>query len=206
MSIQFIFPSRKMNSSNSEEGDISIIEHPSALSMSDLIEEYQKLCECVKRQKKSIELHKQAIHDLKRDKELKERILTEELQAISENYDTELASYKKKYLNECEDLKKRLSESNTNIQKLAQENECLENKLDVAVSQPLKSLSEINMFYKNDSKEDIKCLDEIVKNHLEISKKMIQLESEKDLLLSHVKVLEVRINIFPNLLYLNARE
>lgn len=190
-----------MNSSKSEDIDISIIEHPSALSMSDLFEEYQKLCECVNRQKKCIELHKQAIHDLKRDKELKERILTEELQAISENYDSELSSYKKKYLNECEHLKKRLSESNTNIQKLAQENEWLKNELDVAVSQPLKSLSEINVFDKNDSKANITCSEEVEKNHLEISEKMIHLESEKALLMSHVKVLEVRLNVFPNLLY-----
>lgn len=189
-----------MNLEYCEDNDVSMVENPLALSMCDLVEEYQKVYGSYLRQKAWIDKYRQEIHVLKQDKALKESILKEELQTISENYDLELADNKKKYLHEIEDLNNRLSEANINIQKLERENEYLKISSNDAVHRPLKNASPESKVCKENeivmTVERIRYLEKLEDDFSALSDEMMKIESEKSQIMSHVKFLEVRTLCF----------
>lgn len=188
-----------MNLEYCEDNDVSMVENPLELSMCDLVEEYQKVYRSYLRQKAWIDKYRQEIHVLKQDKALKESILEDGLQTISENYDLELADNKKKYLHEIEDLNNRLSEANINIQKLERENEYLKISPNDAV-RPLKNVCPESKVCKENeivvTIERIRYLEKLEDDFSALSDELMKIESEKSQIMSHVKFLEVRTLCF----------
>lgn len=181
-----------MSYENIEDIDVSMVENPLSLSKSDLVEEYEKVYAYFLQQKTWIDKYRQEIHVLKKEKLLKENVLKDELQALSEIQEQQLVNYKKKYLLENEDLSNRLTEANNIIEKLQQDIEYKTNNSNAA-AQNIQIISppELKICDRNEiaiANARIAFLENIEINYLDEKNKI---QSQISELISRVMLLEV---------------
>lgn len=146
-----------------------IEQDPCSLSKIALVEAYQNISSHHYKQKELIEKYKQKIFTLEQEKTLRDSVQQDELQTLTENFDRELESAKKKWSIENKDLHNRLTELCSMIEKLEVENEHLKSELETATkkSQATQSL-EVKACDKNEiviSKDRIEHLERVEANH-----------------------------------------
>lgn len=181
-----------------ENHDVSIVENPQMLSIPDLAEEYQKLSTCYIAQKQRIDQYMQQIHILKQDKALKDKLLDQELQEITENYDRELKDAKNKHTLECEDLQNRLTEARMLNEKIVLENDILKSEFEEKINQ-LQAKTELGGAKAcNDdetivSNKRIEYLTKVESEYADLAEEVNQIKLEKFQLMSRIAQIEVII-------------
>lgn len=118
------------------ENEFNLVQDPSSLSKIALLEAYQNVATYFNGQKESIEKYKQKIYTLEQEKNLKDSVQEDELQALAENFEREVDNVKKKFMIENRDLHNRLTELNSSIEKLELENEHLKCELEAVSKRP----------------------------------------------------------------------
>lgn len=142
---------------------------PCSLSKIALVEAYQNISSNHYKQKELIEKYKQKIYTLEQEKTLRDSVQQDELQTLTENFDRELESVKKKLVIENRDLHNRLTVLSSTIEKLEVENEQLKNELETVTkkSQTTKPL-EVKACEENEiviSKDRIEHLERTEADH-----------------------------------------
>lgn len=167
---------------NFENIEIAVVQNPNSLSTEDLIEEYQKILGGYHKQKDFIDLYRQQIYTLKKDKELKDNLLKEELQLIAENYDRELTQTNKKYATDIADLQNRLTEKKNALEKFELENERLKKDMDTSVDHPIISPLRLKTCDQNEtivSINRIEYLEKIEAHYAILVEEIAQVKCEK---------------------------
>lgn len=96
-----------------ERNDTTVVMNASALSTSDLIEEYEKLAAKYLQAKNVVDRLEQEAYQLKRNSELaaaREATLNDELQSIAEVHNAELVEVKRKMALELDELRNRVND------------------------------------------------------------------------------------------------
>lgn len=122
-----------------ERRDTTVVMNPSALSTSDLIEEYEKLSTKYLQAKNLVDRLEQQSYQLKRNAELgavREATLHDELQSIAEVHNAELIEVKRKNALELDELRNRANDEKQSrehfeaeVERLNDELQCLEKRL-----------------------------------------------------------------------------
>lgn len=190
-----------MDLENYDALDVTIIQNPETLLAADLAEEYQKLSTCYVKQKQRIDQYMQQIYTLKQDKALKDKLLNQELQEITDNYERELSDTKNKHLLECEELQKRLTETRLLNEKIELENQRLKCELDEKIRQlQVKSDSAVTKTCKNNEtivpNKRIEYLTKIESEYADLAEEFSQITSEKSQLKSRMAQVQVNILMF----------
>lgn len=179
---------------------ISIVQNPETLSSSDLAEEYQKLSTCYVKQKQRIDQFMQQIYTFKRDKELKDKLLDQELQEITENYERELSDIKNKHVLECEELQNRLTDIRSTNERIELENQRLKSELEEKICQLEAKADSVEPKTCNDnetvvSNQRLEYLTKIESEYADLTEEFAQINSEKSQLKSRMAQIEVDICI-----------
>lgn len=186
-----------MDLDNYDALDVSILENPQTLLAPDLVEEYHKLSTCYIKQKQLIDRCMQEIFTLKKDKELKDKILNQELQEITDQHERELSDIKNKHLLEYEELQNRHAELRSVNEKNELENQHLKSELEAKIKQ-LQGKVETGgtkTFSDNEtivSKKRIDHLTKIESEYADLTEEIYQIKAEKSQLKSRITEIEVR--------------
>lgn len=187
-----------MNSENYDSSDISIIQDPSILSIYELADEYQKLSTSYMQYKVLVDHCKQQVYSLKQDKELKDKILDQELQVLTENFESELKETKIKHSIQIGELQSRLTDARTAIEKLELENQQLQTELTSKVNElTLKPCPQSNVVNENETivtKKRLEYLTKIETDFMELTEELAAIKSEKSQLMSQLAQKEVRFD------------
>ncbi|XP_031625911.1 protein Spindly [Contarinia nasturtii] len=179
-----------MNFVNYDIADVEIVKNPSALSIHDLVEEYDKLTASYMQHKVLLDHCKQQVYTLKKEKDLKDKILNQELQVITENYEGELKETKIKHSIQIGELQSRLTDTRSALEKLELENQQLQNELTTTLNeQSSKPCPEQNTISENEtivSKKRMEYLTKIENEFIQLTAELAQVKSEKAQLMSQV--------------------
>lgn len=174
----------------------TVLQNPSSLEHNDLADEYNKLSKVYLDYKAQIDKSQQQIYQLKRENELsmsREQYLTEELQTITDSHKQNIENERKKYMEEADDLRKRLTSANEVNQGLLTEIEQLKadaekvNQSPVVVQQicaPTDSIvSKTRLEYLETVEAEHACLNfdigELKKKYAELAMQLEQTEVRK---------------------------
>lgn len=180
--------------------EITIVPNPQTLSAPDLVEEYQKLSKYYVKQKQRIDKYMQEIYTLKQDKALKDKLLNQELEEITENYDRELNITKSKHLLECEELQNRLTKARLMNENIELENQRLKTELEEKISllQLKTNPEETKTCNDNETivpKKRIEYFTKIESEHSDLTEEIVQVKLEKSQLMSQITQIKV-IHVF----------
>lgn len=176
--------------------EMTIVQNPQTLSAPDLVEEYQKLSTYYVKQKQLIDKYMQEIYTLKQDKALKDKLLNQELEEITENYDRELNITKSKHLLECEELQNRLTEARLMNDNIELENQRLKTELEEKIIQLQVKTDSGETKTCNDNetmvhKKRIEYLTKIESEYADLTEEIAQVKLEKSQLKSKITRIEV---------------
>lgn len=191
----------KMDLGNYDILDVSIVQNPQILSTSELAEEYHKLSKCYIVQKQRIDQYMQEIHTLKQDKVLKDKLLNQELQEITENYDRELDVAKNKHALECEELQNRLMEARLANEKFELENQQLKSEYEEKINQlqvkaalgVTKTCSDDEMVVSN---KRIEYLIKVESEYADLTEGYNEKKLENSQLMSRIAKIEVNVSLY----------
>lgn len=181
--------------------EVSIVQNPQILSASELAEEYHKLSTSYIVQKQRIDQYMQEIHTLKQDKLLKDKLLNQELQEITENFDRELGVAKNKHSLECKELQNRLLGATQDKEKIELENQQLKseyeeiiNKLQVkAALEGTKTCSDDEMVVSN---KRIEYLTKVESEYADLTEEYNRKKLENSQLMSRIVKIEVSVSLY----------
>lgn len=182
--------------------ELNLLLDPSSVSKVVLVEAYQNAATYFNRQKESIEKYKQKIYALEQEKNLKDSVQQDELQAVTENYDREVDNVKRKFTVENRDLHNRLTELTANIEKLEIDNEHLKCDLEAVNKRPQASQSVEMMASKENeaiiSKERFEYFERLEADHLTLIDDKASLKAEVLQLTSELQLKTVIVH--PNIM------
>lgn len=161
--------------------DSEIVQNPATLSTNQLIEQYKELSSVYLNQRDLIDRYRQKIYKLEQDLSLKDNVLEDELQSMTENHNRELEDVRRKYMVEYKDLNCRIAEQNMIIESLIQENENLrsEHERRTIEKQPSTS-TQLNNCNPNEiilSKDRIEHFKKVEADHILVLDQLTELKS-----------------------------
>lgn len=164
------------------------------LSNNELIEQYKELSSVYLKQRNAIDGYKQRIYKLEQDIHLKDNILEDELQSMSETHERELEDIRRKLIGENKDLNCKIAEQNVTLELLVQENENLKSELRIIVKQPTTVKTTLNNCDRDEiflSKDRIEYLNKLETDHMILLDEIANLKSANSMITSQLVNAEV---------------